>query len=255
MIRRLAQENKADIFCTEIAAAAIMTAPKSLYSWDVVIKKHGTKIFIDKRDDTNMLDYLTVNETSHDNQPIDDDSVNGVRQIMDEAVRVHNNFLYQQYQKTDDKVHHLGEKDPFMADEHEVCVRQGYIYKIWRLDNKRRICIRSTVHSYKSKVTSDSGEEKFVYQNTYTLLEYEGGKSNWKMNLDLMMAQCLTKEVQDNSNKISRWVVQSLLAGVEHIKFAFVSRRSPKDASKHVILGTYGIDTRSFQNQVNLSMS
>lgn len=37
---RLAKENKADIFATEIAAAAIMTAPKSLYSWDVIIKKH-----------------------------------------------------------------------------------------------------------------------------------------------------------------------------------------------------------------------
>lgn len=56
-----------------------MTAPKSLYSWDVQIKKHMDKIFIDKRDETNMLDYLTVNETSNDNQPIDDDSVNGVR--------------------------------------------------------------------------------------------------------------------------------------------------------------------------------
>jgi translation initiation factor 3 subunit D len=167
---------------------------------------------------------------------------------MEEAVRVHNSFLYQQNTKAEDKKHSFGEKDPFMADEHEVCVRQGYLYKIWRLENKRRICIRSTVHSYKSKTETESGEAKIVYQNTYTLLEYDTGAkaSNWKANLDLMMAQCLTKEVQDNSNKISRWVVQSLLAGVEHIKFAFVSRRNSKDTSKHVILGTYGIDTRSF---------
>jgi translation initiation factor 3 subunit D len=68
------------------------------------------------------------------------------------------------------------------------------------------------------------------------------------------MAQCLTKEVQDNSCKISRWVVQSLLAGVEQIKFAFVSRKNPKDAQQHVILGTYGIDTKSFCNQINLNM-
>jgi translation initiation factor 3 subunit D len=79
-------------------------------------------------------------------------------------------------------------------------------------------------------------------------------KSAWKANLDLMMAQCLTKEVQDNSCKISRWVVQSLLAGVEQIKFAFVTRRNTKDPSRHVILGTYGIDTRSFCNQINLKM-
>jgi len=163
IIRRLAQENKADIFATEVAAAAIMTAPKSLYSWDVVIKKHGDKLFIDKRDDPNMLDHLTVNETSHDTQPVDEDSVNGVRQIMKESVDVHNSFLYQQYAKNEERKYNLGEKDPFMADEHEVCVRQGYVYKIYRLEGKRRICIRSTVHSYKSKTETEGGETKVVY--------------------------------------------------------------------------------------------
>lgn len=44
-----------------------MTAPKSLYSWDVIIKKYQDKVFIDKRDEPNILDLLTVNETSHDN--------------------------------------------------------------------------------------------------------------------------------------------------------------------------------------------
>lgn len=175
---------------------------------------------------------------------------------MDEAVKVHNNFLYQQYVKNEEKKHSFGEKDPFIAEEHEICVRQGYVYKIWRLENKRRLCIRSTIHSYKSKtVPEDNSAPKVVFQNTYTLMEYENAKSNWKTNLDLMMAQCLTKEVQDNSCKVSRWVVQSLLAGVEHIKFAFVTRRKVKDPSSHVILGTYGIDTKSFCNQVNLNMA
>lgn len=94
IIRRLAQDNKADIFATELAVSAIMTAPKSLYSWDVVIKKYQDKLFIDKRDDANMLDYLTVNETSHENQPVDEDSVNGVRNIMEEAVRVQHSLMY-----------------------------------------------------------------------------------------------------------------------------------------------------------------
>jgi translation initiation factor 3 subunit D len=47
--------------------SAIMTAPKSLYSWDVIIKKYQDKLFIDKRDDENILDFLTVNETSNEN--------------------------------------------------------------------------------------------------------------------------------------------------------------------------------------------
>ena len=94
VIKRLAYEKKADIFATELAVSAIMTAPKSLYSWDVVIKKHQDMIFIDKRDEPNMLDNLTVNETSSENQPIDDDSVNGVRKIMEEAMKVQNQFMH-----------------------------------------------------------------------------------------------------------------------------------------------------------------
>jgi translation initiation factor 3 subunit D len=59
----LVKENAADIFATEVAVAAIMSAPKSNYSWDVCIKKYGKVLFIDKRDEPNMLDLLTVNET------------------------------------------------------------------------------------------------------------------------------------------------------------------------------------------------
>jgi translation initiation factor 3 subunit D len=70
-----------------------------------------------------------------------------------------------------------------------------------------------------------------------------------------MMAQTLTKEVQNNSNKISRWVVQSILAGVDQIKFAFIARKTPTKNNAHVLLGTYGIDTKSFANQINLSMT
>jgi hypothetical protein len=85
------------------------------------------------------------------------------------------------------------------------------VYNIWRLDNKKRICIRSTIHGYKSKTVTEQEDgkktEKIVFQNTYSLFEYENNKSNWKTNLDQMMAQCLTKEVQDNSCKVSRWVV------------------------------------------------
>jgi translation initiation factor 3 subunit D len=40
VFQRLAKENAADIFATELAVAAIMTSSKSLYSWDVIIKKY-----------------------------------------------------------------------------------------------------------------------------------------------------------------------------------------------------------------------
>jgi hypothetical protein len=175
-----------------------MTAPKSLYSWDVIIKKYQDKVFIDKRDEVNTLNFLTVNETSHDNQPQDDETVNGVRQLMQEAVTVNHNLLYQQYVK--DKKIDLNEKDPFIEVEDQVAVRVGYLYKIWKLDKTRKICIRSTVHSYVPKAvygdatTAAEGEpskdirSKGILQNIYALVEYENNKTNWKSNLDQMMA-------------------------------------------------------------------
>jgi len=51
VFQRLAKENKADVFATDTAIAAIMTSPKSLYSWDVIIRKYQDKLFIDKRDE------------------------------------------------------------------------------------------------------------------------------------------------------------------------------------------------------------
>jgi translation initiation factor 3 subunit D len=62
----LAKEGRAEIFATEVAVSALMTAPKSYYSWDIKIKKIQDKLFIDKREEPNMLDYLTVNETCND---------------------------------------------------------------------------------------------------------------------------------------------------------------------------------------------
>ena len=53
---------KANVFMTDTAAAAIMCSSKAVFSWDVVIKKQsfgklGQMVFIDKREEENMLDY------------------------------------------------------------------------------------------------------------------------------------------------------------------------------------------------------
>lgn len=45
----LIEQDKADIFTTDVIASAIMCATKSNYSWDIEIKKWENKIFIDKR--------------------------------------------------------------------------------------------------------------------------------------------------------------------------------------------------------------
>jgi hypothetical protein len=65
---------------------------------------------------------------------------------MKEAKEENDAWLYQSYQK--DKFDQLKEQDPFIEVEGQVAARVGYIYNVWKLDDKKRICIRSSIHSY-----------------------------------------------------------------------------------------------------------
>ena len=56
-IEEFAMEGKADVFISDIAAAALMCSSKAGFSWDLKIKKIGGMVFIDKRDEKNMLDW------------------------------------------------------------------------------------------------------------------------------------------------------------------------------------------------------
>jgi translation initiation factor 3 subunit D len=156
----LAKDNEADIFATDLAVSAIMAAPKSHYSWDVKIKKIGGKVFIDKREDTNILDFLTLNETSTD-QPLDDDSINGVRHLMEEDVNV-NAAVLQSSLNMDSQLE-LSQENPFIENEGQVVTPVGYVYKLWTLGKGKRICIRCTVHNYVNKaglILNNNDEEE-----------------------------------------------------------------------------------------------
>lgn len=78
---------------TDVAAAAVMSASKAVFSWDLVFKKFANFVFIEKREEENMLDWQTVSETAtNDMQPLDIDGVNGVRYMMKEAAQTQVDF-------------------------------------------------------------------------------------------------------------------------------------------------------------------
>jgi len=90
--------------------------------------------------------------------------------------------------------------------------------------------------------------------NLYALNEHTLERTNWRSNIDNSMIACLNKEVADNSFKISRWLVQSLLGEVDFMKFAFVTRKNMSDRTKHIVLGTHTVNTRSWAKQLNVSL-
>jgi len=79
--------------------------------------------------------------------------------------------------------------------------------------------------------------------NCYALHEYNDKKTNWKNNIDKAIIDTLSTEIADNSFKVSRWLVQSMLSNVEKMKFAFISRKENNNNKKHVVVKTHTLNT------------
>ncbi|KAK4908025.1 hypothetical protein LTR28_012512 [Elasticomyces elasticus] len=61
--------------------------------------------------------------------------------------------------------------------------------------------------------------------------------------------------MKNNSCKLARWTVQSILAKADLMKLGFVSRANPKTSNDHIILGVLGYKPREFAVQMNLNLN
>merc|ERR1719502_19326 len=82
----------ATVFATDHVLAALVAAPRSVYSWDLVISKAEGKIIIDKRDGS-QVDFWSVNETAQEPPSNDDQKdVNSAVRLSQEASCINQNF-------------------------------------------------------------------------------------------------------------------------------------------------------------------
>jgi translation initiation factor 3 subunit D len=77
---------------------------------------------------------------------------------------------------------------------------------------------------------------------------------DWRNKLDSQPGAVLAAEIKNNSCKLAKWTVCSLLAGVDRIKFGFVSRVNVRATDKHVILGMQEFGPQEFGEQISLNM-
>jgi len=90
--------------------------------------------------------------------------------------------------------------------------------------------------------------------NIYTFNEYNLNMTNWRTTIDTALVTCLNKEITNNSFKATRWLVQAILADVDVIKYAFVSRKDMNVNSKHVLVATHTVSTANWAKQLSLNM-
>jgi len=252
VIRKLVKtETTANVFATDAILSTLMCACRSAYSWDIVVQKIGGKIFLDKRDNTEF-DLLTVSETSAEPPQDEGSALNSPRNLALEATFINHNFSQQVLRGPDDKFK-FDQDNPFVdADEEGEVASVAYRYRKWNLGNDIELVCRCELDAVQQ---GSNNEIQFV--NVKALNEWDcrfSGGVDWRQKLDTQRGAVLANELKNNACKLAKWTVQAILAGVDNLKFGYITRYNVKDSSRHIILGTQQFKPIEFGQQINLSM-
>ncbi|KAF7541573.1 hypothetical protein G7Z17_g11910 [Cylindrodendrum hubeiense] len=266
VIQELAEKDEATIFATDSILSMLMCSPRSVYPWDIVISRQGNKIFLDKRDNA-ALDMVTVNENAAD-APLDaadgsKDTVNQPTALAEEATYINHNFANQVVNESESSKLQMSHNNPFYNSSEDTDPPASKAYKYRRFDLSTNdeepvyLIVRTEVDAVQKN--GISGEDQ--HMTIKALNEFDskaqgsGGALDWRSKLVTQRGAVVATEMKNNSCKLARWTVQSILAKADVMKLGFVSRVNPKLSDKHIVLGVVGWKPRDFANQMNLSLS
>ena len=251
IIQELSEGENNHIFVTDTILSVLMCATRSVYSWDVIVRKEGDKLFFDKREHSQVMDYLAVNETASEppSDEKDDKSINSAGSLSREATYIDHNFSQQVISKSADHLH-LENPNPFLEGV-ENTASTAYRYRRFKLGG-RCLVVRSQLDGVQVD-RDNSGKNSYV--TIKTLNEFDPKKDmNWRQKLDNQRGAVLATELKNNSNKLAKWTIQALLAGTSTIKLGFVSRANPKAQQPHVVIGCQSYKPREFAKQVGVDL-
>ncbi|KAI9798962.1 MAG: hypothetical protein M1833_004315 [Piccolia ochrophora] len=266
VIQELAEKDEAVVFATDNILSMLMCAPRSVYSWDLVIIRQGNKVYLDKRDNA-AIDMVTVNENAAD-APLEisegnKDAINNPGALALEATFINHNFSNQAVIESDTQKHDMAHENPFYNAAEETAPLASKAYKYRRFDlslndeEPFHLVVRTELDAVMKNALS--GEDQFLTVKALNEFDHKaqgsGGALDWRTKLVSQRGAVVATEMKNNSCKLARWTAQSVLAGADVMKLGFVSRANPKSADRHVILGVVGYKPREFANQMNLSLS
>lgn len=240
-------DGKLCVYATDTVLATLMCAPRSVYSWDILVKKEGNKIFLDKRPQS-VIDEVTVSETSPEPIAPDKDSINGSYKLSKEATVVNTVFSHQMLKQTGEgvKSFDLGSASPFANEGQQTT--KGHIYKSWQLGDKYDVFVRCDVDG----VMENRGQT--VLANFRAMNEFDPRITgvDWRQKIENQRGAVLATELKNNSNKLSKWTAQAVLGGIDIMKLGYVTRVHHKDNTRHAIIGTQTFKPKDFAAQINL---
>ncbi|KAG2141682.1 eukaryotic translation initiation factor 3 subunit D [Suillus cothurnatus] len=243
VIQQLVSKNVANVYTTDAILSVLMCAPRSVNPWDIVILREGNNLYFDKRDG-GPFDTVT---TAVPEPP----SINSATSLSLEATYINQNFGFQSVQEN--IAADFAHPNPFYGpEETEPLASCGYRYRVFDLgiteDEDVKICIRTEVDAYVPGPGNPQEGHGLVTIRA-------GGAPDWRSKLDSQRGAVVATEMKNNSCKLAKWTVQSVLAGAELMKIGYISRGNPKDNTRHVILSTASMRPTDFAAQLNVSLA
>lgn len=271
------QSDAAQVYITDSILALLMCAPRSVYPWDIVVTKtEEGQLFFDKRTNS-TIDFLTVNENATEPPMELNDPANGAAAennararintpsaLSLEATFVNENFGFQVCDES--KTHSLGKPNPFHdldAAEDGKLASCAYRYRRFNLSTDEEdpveMVVRTELNGFVAGATAKKPPSQLI--TIRTLNEFDnrapgaGGAPDWRTKLDTSRGAVVATEMKNNSFKLARFTVQSILAGADNMKIGYVSRVSPLDPYRHVVLGTSWFKPRDLAAQMAYNLS
>ncbi|KAI1917074.1 hypothetical protein LOZ12_004583 [Ophidiomyces ophidiicola] len=270
VIQELAEKDEATVFASADILSMLMCASRSVYSWDVVIVKHGNKIYFDKRDNAS-IDLVTVNENAAD-APMEapegqagakHDTLNTPSALALEATIINHNFALQTVVESESAKVDFNNPNPFYnpSEETEPLASKGFRYRRFNLslekdDEPVNIIVRTEVDAVlKNNI---SGDDQYVTLKALNEFDHKaqgaGGALDWRTKLYSQRGAVVATEMKNNNVKLARWTTQAILAKSDIMKLGFVARANPRSSAAHVVLGVVGYKPREFAMQMNLNI-
>ena len=229
---RVAKETGALVATTDVVITTLMACSSSILPWDIVSSRVDGIIVIDKRPSSTILEFPAINENSDDPPVHDKEHINGSGNLAVEAARINAkipSFVSEPSASSDNSSNTL------------------YRYVLWDLGDGLKMLVKCQVNYFDS--TKDS------YGVIKALLEYEPGRvGDWRSRLDAQRAAIVATEAKSNVALLSRWLLGAILADVHLFKIAFVSRITPKDRTKHSLLGLFEAEPYSAAYQLGVDV-
>jgi len=239
IIQELAEKDEATIFATDNILSMLMCAPRSVYSWDIVIIRQGNKVYLDKRDGTS-IDMVTVNENAAD-APLEasegnKDTINNPGALALEATFINHNFANQVVMESETSKIEMAHENPFYnpSEETEALASKAYKYRRFDLSLEKdedplHLVVRTEIDAVvKNNI---SGEDQFLTVKALNEFDHKaqgsGGALDWRTKLTSQRGAVVATEMKNNSCKLARWTAQSILAKADVMKLGYEVHASP----------------------------